>query len=159
MDILKLELRGHHIGWFADDYFGIDFYDEDSQKKPVTKRTTPIDSRYGIEFEKYLTYIHELIRENPKMTIEVVDGYDSICKVKIRNNGFPSHDQCPLLEDRCIAEELNEDEIVKQEYNLRVGQLMTANEMIDLITDYANKTGLRSPRDQIKLIKSIGELR
>ena len=158
MDILKLELRGHHIGSFADDYFGFEFYDENSQKKQVTERAIPIDSPYGIGFEQYLTYIHDLIRNNPEMTIEVKEGYDSICHVKIRNNGFPPFNQCPLLEDKCISEELNEDEIVNQEYNLRIGQTMTASEMIELITDYAYKNRIRSPRDQIKFIKSIGEL-
>jgi len=142
MDIVKL--RGHHLAVFANyikqKEAGLDFSMQtasflgDHLSKQLSmygfrpkQGQMPFSERLWIQF-----------LENPDQGVEIVNGLDEICQKECsaeRQAGCPQ------------SSEDNEDDITLRKYGLKVGQKLTASQIVESIRRYHSLTGYYSPRD------------
>jgi len=158
----RLELRGHHIAHFAEDYFGStkDFYLGPEGYMGITKRinlknlkSKPLPRAditsifYGLEFKLHLNRTWRLLRTEEDLEVGIVNGLDSICE------------KCLIFDSReCLDN--NMDNLALKAYGLNVGEIYQAKELFHKIVEFSKKTGIRSPRDvwESFLLEQIKEL-
>lgn len=168
-----LKLRGHHIGVFAINYFGDDFYEpkqhklvstedkdicgirelerkieKDIKKRKDTQRLSEekdfIDL-YGKEMKNNIDTLWYTLKTQPDIEVEIVEGLDSICMA-----------DCPRRNASCAnIEPDGEDTYILEQYELEAGQVYTAGEIMQRIKDFTLKTRLISPRELFEFRNSI----
>ncbi len=124
---IDLKLRGHHISSFAANYFA------DSNEPD------PIRDRYGPEFNKFSEDIYSSIIDKPSLKIEIVEGLDSLC--------LSTDPVCPKKQDSCSVDAT--DSYCLREYGLRVDGVYTAEEILQRVIEFKQRTDFNSPKDKL----------
>jgi len=118
----KIFLRGHHLSNLADYCLN-----EDSIAEFV----------HGDE----IMDLYDRFRDNPELSVELVDGLDSICEAA-------GVEECPDFSTDCVFPDWqwDEDRETLKEYRFKVGETYCVSDVLERMIDYQTETGFISPR-------------
>ncbi len=143
-----IKLRGHHVSRLGAYYNCLYQYNPKKPTLPNGYRehfNLPKRDKVGEKRPNTFHLDWEIVT-NPDIYIEIVDGLDTQCL----GNDF----YLPCLKEKdktkCINQSLKEDDdACLNEYGLRVGQILKSGELIKIVADYKENTGLDCPRERV----------
>jgi len=126
MTLNKIFIRGHHLSSLAQDYFDL----ENNSTELIYLDNASISRRFI---------------DNPDLKVEIVEGLDSLCEEA-------GAEDCPNFNPNCVfndpLDSWDEDKETLREYNLQIGQIYCASDVIERFIDYYNETGYKNPRNK-----------
>lgn len=134
MEQKEIKLRGHHIEIFAIPYLKNlvitqqkrSFFKKEDKFHNLENKRIYLGVGYGEKMENSVNEIYQLLQTEPNLKVKITGGLDSICMVG-----------CPWF--RPLCKELNYHNIdvsSAKEYDLEIGKIYTAKEIIQKIKDY-----------------------
>ncbi len=131
MEDSRLQLRGHHIGVLAL------YYDlaKDNQLA-YDHMNNILTVMYGDKIQNYFASVFTSLQDNPKLQVEIANGLDSICMIG-----------CPRQKSSCSeVKSYDEDTHTLNTYDLTLGGVYTAKELLLKIKDFKHRFRIGSTR-------------